>query len=84
MTHLNPQAHVNPMASLKKHVLPLPPQLEKYISSAGDDPYVKVFMCPQNPSAQLLDTSYITVQAMENHIKELQVWISLHMLKYKM
>lgn len=53
----------------------MPPPLQKYANSSDENAYTKAFISPQTASNKLLDDSYISVQTMENLIKELQVHI---------
>ncbi|CAA2985027.1 ROOT INITIATION DEFECTIVE 3 [Olea europaea subsp. europaea] len=71
--HLNPGTSPNTQASsLRGHGWPMPPPLQKYANSSDENAYTKAFISPQTASNKLLDDSYISVQTMENLIKELQ------------
>ncbi|CAI9763630.1 unnamed protein product [Fraxinus pennsylvanica] len=72
--HLNPGTSINTQASvLRGRGFLLPPPLQKYANSADENAYVKAFLAPQTASNKLLHDQYISVQTMENLIKELQV-----------
>ncbi|KAK4492119.1 hypothetical protein RD792_002916 [Penstemon davidsonii] len=73
LQNTSPRTSNHTLASpLRRHGAPLPSPLEKFVNSADENAYVKVFINPHTTSNQHLDSSYITVQTMENQIKELQ------------
>ncbi|XP_042018765.1 protein ROOT INITIATION DEFECTIVE 3-like [Salvia splendens] len=68
---LNPRTSA-PTASSRKQALTLPPQLEKFANSPDENTHVKVLIGGQDPSNGIIDSSYVSVQAMEAQIRELQ------------
>lgn len=71
--HLNPRASMDLVASSQQRNLKLPPPLEKFSNSSDEKVHVKAFIGSQFISNNLVDCSYVSFQAMENQIKELQV-----------
>lgn len=71
---LNPRTSA-PTASSRKQALTLPPPLEKFANSPDENTHVKVLIGGQDPSNGITDSSYVSVQAMEAQIRELQVLI---------
>ncbi|KAI5656232.1 hypothetical protein M9H77_25025 [Catharanthus roseus] len=70
--YLNPRASMDSFAwSLQRHVK-LPPPLEKFSNSSDERTHVKAFIGSQINSNNLVDSSYVSFQAIENQIKELQ------------
>lgn len=55
----------------------MPPPLEKYTNSSDENDDVKAFIVPQNIPNVHLEASYVSCQAMNNQIKELEVGILL-------
>lgn len=70
--YLNPRTSTDLVASSQQRNLKLPPPLEKFSSSSDEKVHVKALIGSQFTSNNLVDCSYISVQAMENQIKELQ------------
>ncbi|XP_042056724.1 protein ROOT INITIATION DEFECTIVE 3-like [Salvia splendens] len=68
---LNPRTSA-PTASSRKQALTLPPPLEKFANSPDENTHVKVLIGGQDPSNGITDSSYVSVQAMEAQIRELQ------------
>ncbi|KZV54574.1 protein ROOT INITIATION DEFECTIVE 3 [Dorcoceras hygrometricum] len=54
----------------KGHSFVLPPPLQKYASTPEENAYVEVYLSPHDNSD--FDSQYISVQTMENQIKELE------------
>lgn len=71
--HLNPRTSMDLVASSQQRNLKLPPPLEKFSNSSDEKAHVKAFIGSQFTSNNLVDCSYVSFQAMENQIKELQV-----------
>ncbi|XP_073022121.1 protein ROOT INITIATION DEFECTIVE 3-like isoform X2 [Primulina eburnea] len=56
----------------KGHSFLFPPPLQKYASTPEENAHVDVYLSPHDNSDKFLDLSYISVQTMENQIKELE------------
>ncbi|XP_073126614.1 protein ROOT INITIATION DEFECTIVE 3 [Henckelia pumila] len=56
----------------KGHSFLFPPPLQKYASAPEDNANVDVYLSPLDNSDQFVDSPYISVQTMENQIKELE------------
>ncbi|KAA8528526.1 hypothetical protein F0562_035881 [Nyssa sinensis] len=70
---LNARTLVNSQASsVRRHGLSLPPPLEKYENSSDENKEIKAYLAPQAPSDEPLDASYISIDTMNNQIKEFQ------------
>ncbi|KAL1546951.1 protein ROOT INITIATION DEFECTIVE 3-like [Salvia divinorum] len=68
---LNPRTSAS-TASSRKQALTLPPSLEKFANAPDENTHVKVLIGGQDPSNGITDSSYVSVQAMEAQIRELQ------------
>ena len=64
-------------SSIRRHGSSLPPPLEKYTNSTDEILEVKAYLSTEATSDTPLDASYISIQTMNNQIKELQVHTGL-------
>ncbi|PSR99780.1 Protein ROOT INITIATION DEFECTIVE like [Actinidia chinensis var. chinensis] len=69
----NPRMLLNSQSSsIRRHGSSLPPPLEKYTNSTDEILEVKAYLSTEATSDTPLDASYISIQTMNNQIKELQ------------